>query len=171
VKGSIPDHYVAQPGKALARWGDSGWGKLVKQGKQTDKRFDDALVNACLTMIREWNPNPVPTWVTCIPSRRHPALVKDFAQRLANGLSLPFVEALEKTDERPEQKNMANSAQQARNVDGALKITSKPLPGAVLLVDDMVDSRWTLTVASYLLRTAGSGPVWPLALAVTGSPE
>ena len=38
--------------------------------------------------------------------------------------------------------------------------------GPVLLVDDLVDSRWTLTVAGSLLRGAGSGPVYPFALAV-----
>ena len=34
--------------------------------------------------------------------------------------------------------------------------------------DDMVDSRWTMTVATWLLRTNGSGDVFPLALALTG---
>jgi ATP-dependent DNA helicase RecQ len=66
---------------------------------------------------------------------------------------------------------MANSIQQARNIDGSLAIDDPPerLPaGPVLLVDDMVDSRWTLTVAAWLLRTHGSGVVWPLALAETG---
>jgi ATP-dependent DNA helicase RecQ len=41
--------------------------------------------------------------------------------------------------------------------------------GPVLLVDDMVDSAWTLTVVAALLRQAGSGPVWPLALAATSA--
>ncbi len=61
---------------------------------------------------------------------------------------------------------MANSTQQARNVDASLTLAQEPLPdGPVLLVDDMVDSRWTLTVAAWLLRSKGSGDVWPLALA------
>jgi len=38
-------------------------------------------------------------------------------------------------------------------------------PVPVLLVDDVVDSRWTLTVASVILRQHGSGPVYPFALA------
>jgi ATP-dependent DNA helicase RecQ len=39
-----------------------------------------------------------------------------------------------------------------------------PLPkGAVLLIDDIVDSKWTLTVIAALLRQAGSGPVFPFA--------
>ena len=63
---------------------------------------------------------------------------------------------------------MANNAQQARNLDGALTITGVVPAGPVLLIDDMVDSRWTLTVAAWLLRTHGSGPVLPLALALTG---
>lgn len=61
----------------------------------------------------------------------------------------------------------SNSVQQARNVDGSLAVPHDPLPsGPLLLVDDMVDSRWTLTVAAWLLRSNGSGAVWPLALAV-----
>ena len=63
---------------------------------------------------------------------------------------------------------MANGTQQARNVDGSLVVSQDPLPGGpVLLVDDMVDSRWTLTVAAWLLRSHGSGEVWPLALALS----
>jgi ATP-dependent DNA helicase RecQ len=41
----------------------------------------------------------------------------------------------------------------------------------VLLVDDMVDSRWTLTVSAWLLRQAGSGEVWPMVLSQTGHDE
>jgi ATP-dependent DNA helicase RecQ len=64
---------------------------------------------------------------------------------------------------------MANSIQQAKNIDGSLFVDQKALPtGSVLLIDDMVDSRWTMTVASWLLRRAGSGEVFPLALALTG---
>jgi ATP-dependent DNA helicase RecQ len=91
---------------------------------------------------------------------------------LAKALGLPFHAVIAKTDERPAQKDMANSTQQARNIDGALEISSDHIPrGPVLLVDDMVDSRWTLTVSAWLLRKHGSGPVWPLALSQTGHDE
>ena len=50
------------------------------------------------------------------------------------------------------------------NLDGVLGVHEEPLPGAVLLVDDIVGSRWTFTVAAWLLRRHGSGEVWPLAL-------
>ncbi len=59
---------------------------------------------------------------------------------------------------------MANSLQQALNLDGVLEVHEKPLPGSVLLVDDIVGSRWTFAVAAWLLRHYGSGEVWPLAL-------
>lgn len=164
--------YQAQPGKALCVWGDAGWGGLVRQGKYHDGHFSDDLVAACVKMIQEWNPQPSPTWVTCVPSLRHPELVPNFAQRLAAALGLPFHMVIAKTDARPEQKTMANSTQQARNIDGSLALNGQPIPpGPVLLVDDMVDSRWTLTVSAWLLRKSGSGAVWPMALSQTGHDE
>ena len=170
LSGSIRDEYQAEVGKALCIWGDAGWGRLVRSGKYEHQRFADELVKASARLIREWEPQVVPTWVTCIPSKRRPSLLPDFAKRLAATLGLPFRAALVKTDERPEQKEMANSTQQALNVDGSLDVVDDHLMrGPVLLVDDMVDSRWTFTVATWLLRVRGCHGVLPFALADTGS--
>ena len=172
VKGKIAAEHQAQPGRALCVWGDAGWGSLVREGKYRDQRFSDDLVKAYVELLAEWAPRPAAEWVTCIPSRRHPKLVPDFARRLADALHLPFHAVLDKTDDRDEQKTMANSVQQARNIDGSLAVNTSVLPATpVLLLDDMVDSRWTLTVAAYLLTSQGSGPVYPLALALTGQAE
>jgi ATP-dependent DNA helicase RecQ len=153
----------------LSVWGDAGWGGLVRNGKYRDEHFADELVAACEELVREWNPQPALEWVTCVPSLRHPHLVRNFAQRLAAKLGLAFHAVLEKTDNRPEQKLMANSTQQARNIDGSLALSVQLIPASpVLLVDDMVDSRWTMTVAAWLLCSNGSGEVWPMALALTG---
>ncbi len=172
VKGKIAPNFQAQTGKVLCVWGDAGWGTLVHDGKYRDRHFSDDLVSACANVLREWAPQPMPTWVTCIPSRRHPDLVPDFARRLAAAMNLPFNGVIEKTDDRPKQKTMANSSQQARNIDGSLSIRAAVIPsGPVLLVDDMVDSKWTMTIAAWLLTTRGSGPVYPLALASTGHAE
>jgi len=169
LRGNIPPALQAQPGKALCVWGDAGWGGLVRQGRYKDRRFADELVEACVRLVREWNLQPAPAWVACLPSLRRPDLVPDFAQRLAAALQLPLHRVLEKTEDRPEQRTLANSAQQARNVDGSLEICLEPLPaGPALLVDDLVDSRWTLTVATWLLRSHGAGEVFPLALALAG---
>ncbi len=170
VQGRISSNQQAQPGKALCMWGDAGWGIHVRLGKYHDKRFSDELVTACAALVKTWQAQPKPAWVTAVPSLRHPDLVPDFARRLAVALNLPYHGVIVKTDLRREQKEMENSVQQARNVDGSLAIQTggRPMPrGAVLLVDDMVDSRWTLTIAAWLLRSNGSGEVFPLALALT----
>ena len=163
VKGNIPGEHRANEGRALCIWRDAGWGETVRQGKQAE-RFDDRLVEACVQLVERWDPQPAPVWVTCVPSRRHPFLVPDFARRLASALGLPFRAVLDQTREHPEQKLMANSAQQALNVDGSLEVPVQPSPEPVLLVDDIVGSGWTLTVAAWLLHRHGSGEVWPLAL-------
>ena len=134
-----------------------------------DQKFSGELVDACAALVREWEPEPFPEWVTAIPSLRRPDLVPDFARRLAAALGLPYRAALTKTEQRPEQKSMANSDKQARNVLGSLDVSSSAiLPRPVLLVDDMVDSRWTFTVVAWELRRRGCVKVWPLALAKVG---
>jgi len=123
-------------------------------------------VSAAVDLIKNrWQPQPPPAWVTAVPSLRRPELVRDFARRLAEGLGLPFYPVLVKVKDTPEQKNMQNSTQQARNVADAFQVKGSCPGGAVLLVDDLVDSRWTLTVCGALLREAGSGPVHPFVLA------
>ena len=150
ARQTIPQQHRMEEGRALCVWRDAGWGHLVYSGKYECQRFADELVRASANLISEWQPQPAPVWVTCIPSRRHPTLVKDFAERLASELGLPFREALSKTDDRPEQKDMANSAKQARNVEGSLSIIPAQLvSGPVLLVDDIVDSRWTFTIVRW----------------------
>lgn len=169
LRGKIASDRQAELGKALCIWGDAGWGDLVRRGKYHDGRFSDDLVRASAELVRSWNPQPAPTWVTCVPSRRHPDLVPDFARRLAATLNLQFEAVLEKTDDRPEQKTMANSTYQARNIDGSVALRTRNLPpGPVLLIDDMVDSGWTLTVCAWLLRSSGSGAVFPFVLSVAG---
>ena len=114
----------------------------------------------------------MPSWVTAVPSLRRPRLVPEFAARLAAKLGLPFVDCLRKIRETPPQKTMENSAQQMANIAESFEVVGGVLPpGPVLLVDDMVDSRWTLTECAFALRSAGSGPVHPLALAMTSGGE
>ena len=166
---AIAVNHQLQPGKALCVWGDAGWGYLVRQGKYRDDYFSDELVTACIHLVEEWRPDPFPQWVTAIPSHRHPELVLDFAQRLAAKLQIPFIKAIVTNENRPEQKTMENSDKQARNAFAALDVNQhKVLSSPVLLVDDMVDSRWTFTVAAYKLRQSGSGEVFPLALSYAG---
>ncbi|MEN6370556.1 MAG: RecQ family ATP-dependent DNA helicase [Armatimonadota bacterium] len=168
-RGKIPDDLRAEQGRALCVWGDAGWGELVKQGKQEDGCFSDELVNAAVDMIRNrWNPQPPPAWVTCVPSLNHEVLVPDFAKRVADALGIPFHPCVTKARDTQPQKLMHNSSQQLNNIKDAFAIDEKLItPNPVLLVDDMVDSGWTFTVITVLLRASGSGEVLPLALAKT----
>jgi ATP-dependent DNA helicase RecQ len=165
--GLIPKELQASEGRALSIYGDAGWGRLVADAKYRQERFDQKLVDAAAQLIRDaWQPDPAPSWITAIPSLRTD-LVPDFAERLAHALWLPYHESLLKVQERPPQKQMENSVQQARNVIDAFEAHPEEVSaGPVLLVDDIVDSKWSMTVCAMLLRKAGSGPVYPLALAV-----
>ena len=92
MHGNIAAAQQAQEGRALCRWGDPGFGTLVRQGKQQEHHFDEQLVEAAARLIgNRWRPDPAPTWITCVPSRGHRTLVPDFARRLARRLGLPFV--------------------------------------------------------------------------------
>ena len=158
-----------EEGRALAIWGDGGWGRLTRRGKQQDGRFDEQLVVAARDLIRDrWRLEPAPEWVAYVPSRRRPELLRDFARRLAQALGLTCIDVVDKVGDTEPQKKMQNSQQQYRNIEDAFEISGEVPSGPVLLVDDMVDSRWTLTVVGLLLREAGAGPVIPFALADTG---
>jgi ATP-dependent DNA helicase RecQ len=163
---TIPVRQRVEEGRSLSIYGDGGWGSVVRSCRMRGRPFPDELVEAAINRVRAWHPDPAPTWVTSVPSTRAPELVPGFARRLAESLHLPFVEAVTRTRPSPPQAEMENSAQQLRNVHGAFSLGDGAVPaGPVLLVDDVHDSRWTLTVVGALLRDAGAGPVHPFTLA------
>ena len=161
---NIPADRRAEPGRILAHYGDGGWGTLVAEEK-TAGAYSDELVLALADLISKRSFDPAVEWVTCVPSLRHPGLVPDVAARVAARLRLPFVLAVGKARETPPQKEMNNSAQQYANVQDAFSIVGPVRPAPVLLIDDIVDSGWTLTAIAALLRQTGSGPVHPMLLA------
>ena len=168
-KGRIAEDERPETGRALSVMGDGGWGRLVASGRGEDERFADDLVTASAALIADrWRPDPPPTWVTSVPSMTHPDLVPDFAARLADALGLPIRDLVRKVGQNQPQATMRNSAQQVRNVWDAFAVADGPsaVPdGPVLLVDDLADSKWTITVVARALRQAGSGPVHPFVLA------
>lgn len=159
-----------EPGRALCRWGDPGYGAMVAAGKYNTGRFADELVAATVEMVRSWAPDPAPTWVCSVPNRSEPSIVADFAARLARQLRLPYRPVIERVRAAQPQKGMENSYQQVRNQLGSLRVLDCPL-GPVLLVDDLVDSRWTFTVVGALLREVGVTAVYPCALADSSRSE
>ncbi|MEA2023175.1 MAG: RecQ family ATP-dependent DNA helicase [Actinomycetota bacterium] len=162
---SLKEHNI-EPGRSLTRWGDPGWAQMVKDGLAGDQAFSEELVDAMVAMLRAWRFDERPTWITSVPSTSHPHLTSDFARRVAARLEVPCIDAIRRVSARPPQKTRENGCQQARNVLGAFEI-GRIRPGPVLLIDDTVDSKWTLTMIGHQLREAGSGPVFPIALVDT----
>lgn len=164
--GKIPIEFNNEPGRALSNYGESGWGRLVAEDKYNNGKFSDELVQASVELIlHKWNPDPKPEWVCCIPSTRHPMLVPDLAKAIAARLGIPYYPVLIKTGQSQEQKKMLNSSMQAQNVFDSLGIKGILPHRTVLLIDDIIDSGWTLTIAGYKLRKSGSGIVYPFVLA------
>jgi ATP-dependent DNA helicase RecQ len=169
-RSAIAKDRQLEQGRALCRWADGGWGELVRQGKQDGGPFDDQLVAALANLVtNQWGPAPAPTWITFVPSLRNPALVSDLAERVGIALGLPVVNALVKLRETEPQRAMENSSRQHSNVRGAFCVVGPVLEGPVLLLDDVVDSRWTITEIGAQLREAGGMAVYPLALADAGA--
>lgn len=163
--------YINQPGFCISKYGDAGYGELVKQGKYSkEKRFCDELVGKSVEMLRPVVKENGITHVCSVPSLRS-EIVKDFAVRIAESLKLEYVDILEKTPAR-QQKEMENSAHQCANAYQSFFVKENAkAPRNVLLIDDVVDSRWTFTVCGYRLMEAGAENIYPFALADSSKRE
>ena len=144
-----------------ARIGDGGWWPAVERGLRAGQ-LDPELVAALADVVRTAGVRV--TWVTRVPSASAGVAVADLVPRLAERLGVPAVELLERAQERPTQRAMANAAQQAANVRGAFRVIGSPPPGVGLLVDDRRFSGWTLAMVGGQLRLAGAEEVRPLVL-------
>jgi len=168
--GPISLEERADHGWCLASWADHGWGNLIKDGKQRDGRFDDALVDALAELTASLGIG-TGAWISHVPSLRHPELVRDLASRLGRRLALPVVESVVKVRDTAPQKTMQNGARQVLNLNDAFRIVGAIPSGPCLLVDDVIDSGWTMTMLARLLRSGGADAVIPLALAYAGHSE
>jgi ATP-dependent DNA helicase RecQ len=123
-----------------------------------------------IKMIQTLPVEQQPTWLTYVPSLRHPTLVKNFAHKLAAALKIHCSDAVEMAELRPPQKEMENSYRRSENLDGAFSLDqSKIYTAPVFLFDDAVDSGWTFTVVAALLKRMGALQVYPVALTSTGT--
>jgi ATP-dependent DNA helicase RecQ len=177
LKGKISPGDAAEEGRALGRLTDVGWGPRLRPLLRADDLVPDAAVDAAVEVLKGWDWAQRPAGVVWLPSRRRPVLVESFAQRIASIGRLPLLGALADTappvyddpedDSEPEPPN---SAQRLAEVWSRLSVPPGTDLGAgpVLLVDDVADSGWTLTVAAALLRRAGAPAVLPFVLATTG---
>lgn len=162
--GRVGDDVRLEAGRSLSALNDGGWGDTVHAGRFTEGFYNDDLVEAAARAIEEWGVKV--SWLTFVPSRDKAGSVGDFAVRLGARLALPVREAVARAGTNRPQAEMENSAQQFTNVHGAFEVAEADAE-PVLLIDDIHDSKWTLTVVGAALREAGSGPVYPFTLAST----
>ena len=176
VRGNIPVAERIQTGRALARLTDLGWGGTLRElfaPGSPDARASPALISACVRVLADWDWEDRPVAVVSLPSRRHPVLVASVAEGLAAAGELPYLGALALVGGGPSGEPGGNSAYRLAGVwqrftTSGLDLTAGPdlTGGPVLLVDDLADSRWTLTVAGRELRRAGAAAVLPFVLAL-----
>jgi ATP-dependent DNA helicase RecQ len=181
VKGRIPASEQILPGRAVGRLSDLGWGARLRNlvgPEAADGAISDEVAGAVVEVLKawahgddKWQQRPVA--VVAVGSNRRPELVQSIAARIAEVGRLPLLGTLESThsgDAGPR----GNSAQRVRALHDAFTVPPEvaaalpTLDGPILLVDDLVDSGWTMVLAGRALRRAGAKGILPLALAVAG---
>jgi ATP-dependent DNA helicase RecQ len=169
LAGRIAAADSAEPGRALGRLTDVGWGNRLRAllaDAAPDQPVPDDIVDGCVAVLAAWNWAQRPVGVVTIGSRRRPRLVASLGERLAAVGRLPLLGTI---GSDADSARKSNSAQRLAGLWHGLRLTPDlaPAPGPVLLVDDLSDTGWTLTLTAKLLREAGVPAVLPFALAVT----
>ena len=170
LKGNMPPTERAEEGRALARLTDLGWGGVLRtlfDGGAADAPPTDALRDAAIRVLADWPWAQRPASVLALPSRRRPLLVDSLARSLAEAGRLPFLGGLPIRNGGPSGQPGGNSVFRLAGLWDRFDASGLEIPdGPVLLVDDLADSRWTLTVAAREVRRAGAPAVLPFTLAL-----
>jgi ATP-dependent DNA helicase RecQ len=181
LRGKIPAEQQAAPGRALARLTDLGWGTALRElfgAGAADRPVPPDMVGAVVEVLRDWSAEGWsgagrPAGVVRIASRGRNKLGGSLAAQVAAIGRLPLLGVVDRIEDGAS-AGPSNSAWRLRSVHAAFGVGPElaahlaETPGPVLLVDDLVDSGWTLTVVARLLRQSGASAVLPLTLAVSG---
>jgi ATP-dependent DNA helicase RecQ len=167
ASGRIKAGELAESGRVIGRLSDIGWGARLRElvgAGAPDQPVGKDVLDAVVRVLAGWDWVERPAAVVGIGSRTRPHQLEHLARRIAEIGRLPLLGMLEPVGPRPEAH--ANSAQRLAAVWGAFAEPAFAVPaGPVLLVDDVIDTGWTATVAARTLRLAGATAVLPLALA------
>lgn len=163
--------FVNEKGICLSKYGDVGYGEMVRSDKYSgNEKFNDELLKRSYKVLKALIDRNNINHITHVPSLRS-KLVEDFTKRLANSLGINYVSTLAKREAKP-QKAMQNSNYQYQNAFESFYVNNQNnIPKKLILVDDIVDSKWTLTVCGYLLMKEGCEAVYPFALADSSTQE
>ena len=176
ASGKIPADRTAEPGRALGRLTDVGWGTTLRAllaDEAPDGAVTDQLTDAVVKVLAAWDWSQRPAGVVTMPSRTRPVLITSLGQRVAQVGRLPYLGPLGYASPDGPGPRRHNSAQRLRSLWHALTVPDdlrealSQLTGPLLLVDDRIETGWTMTIAAKQLREAGAPAVLPLALAVT----
>ncbi|MEU4239570.1 DEAD/DEAH box helicase [Actinoplanes sp. NPDC026619] len=175
LKGKIAPADQIEPGRAVGRLSDLGWGgrlRTVVAPESPDGPIPDELAAAVVEILKAWAHGEDawrrrPAAVIEVGSQRHPQLIHTMAEHIARVGRLPLLGAIASAAPSGD-GSRGNSAQRVRALHEAFTVPPElsTLGGPVLLVDDLVDSGWTMVLAGRALRRAGAEGVLPLALAV-----
>jgi len=155
----------AEPGRVIGRLTDLGWGARLRQLLDgPDGEVPDAVVQAAVAVLKAWNWKERPVAVMGLDSERHPLLIGSLVTRLAE---LGRLQNLGTLYYRPQRRPVtaANSAYRVAALVDSWEAPTLDVSGPVLLVDDLVDTGWTMTMATQVLRSAGAPAVLPFAMA------
>jgi ATP-dependent DNA helicase RecQ len=180
VAGKIGPDLSAEPGRAIGRLADMGWGPRLRALLDPDKPDGDVpddVIEAVVDVLARWHWGQRPAAIVSVPSASRPELVGSIARRIAEIGRLPDLGPLGYRDGGKSavpggSGRQHNSAHRLRavwhrfTVPAPLSTGLASLGGPVLLVDDQVDTGWTMTVAAKVLREAGAPAVLPLVLAM-----
>jgi ATP-dependent DNA helicase RecQ len=164
LRGKIAE--TAAEGRGVARLTDLGYGNALRElfaPATPDGPVPLPLVKAVIEVLGDWKPRAAA--IVYVESARRPTLTSDFADGLSRYLRIPVAGrfAIADPDVAPGQ-GAANSAQRVAAVLRRYRLEADLPPGPVLLLDDLVGTGWTLTVAARALREAGATDVLPLTL-------
>jgi ATP-dependent DNA helicase RecQ len=171
VSGRIAAGELAGQGRVIGRLSDIGWGTRLRElvGPDVgDVPVSRDVLDAVVRVLAGWDWERRPVGVVGVGSRRRPHQLDHLARRIAEIGRLPLLGTLVPGGEPP--AGRANSAQRLAAVWESWKDVPDlaAVDGPVLLVDDVIDSGWTMTVAARALRLAGAPAVLPFALALDG---
>ncbi|MGV9298107.1 RecQ family ATP-dependent DNA helicase [Amycolatopsis sp. NPDC003676] len=173
LSGRIAAGELAEQGQVLGRLTDVGWGGRLRDllgPGAPDAEVPDSVFDACVKVLAGWQWAQRPVAVVAIPSATRPQLVDSLALRLSAIGRLDYLGELASAGPPPRQ---ANSAQRLADLWRRLSLPEDvaasvaQAQGPVLLVDDLIDTGWTMTLAARLLRKSGAEGVLPFALATT----
>jgi ATP-dependent DNA helicase RecQ len=168
VSGRIATAELAEPGRVIGRLSDIGWGARLRELTEgEDVPVPKDVLDACVRVLAGWGWAARPVGVVGLGSRTRPHQLAHLARRISEIGRLPLLGTLDPNGNRPGAH--ANSAQRLAAVwDGFAEPGFAVPAGPVLIVDDLIDSGWTMTVAARLLRRAGASAALPFALAEAG---